>query len=464
MIFAFLVVLLAVLTYVGFKQSGDRGKQLAAANQELANARNALHGAQDEANRFKEFMGFPIEDNLATVEKVFQEHMQTYAANFPEEKRAYGPVLEYLHNEMRSIGAREAAAIDRAQALKDDLSKVQADASKQVAQYQHQMEELERTTQAQRTGFEKDRESMKEREEKYAEQVQKRDEQITALTQQNEEQKNQLETKINQQDQQIFRLSQELKKLKEDTFEVADGAIASVNQASQVAFINLGRDDGLFPRVTFSVYDAGENNATTAAKKGSIEVTRILGPHLAEATITRDTVANPITSGDPIYSPIWHRGRSESFALAGMFDVDGDGKNDLELLRNLIKVSGGILDAEIGDDGKISGAMSVNTRYLVQGEEPNVTFSEGQDSTAVQSAAEIYSKMISDAGNLGVKIISLEEFLDRVGWQPDQRTVPLGRSANPDDFPAEPEARNDSNTPRTRSTQFRKRPTPRPDD
>ena len=148
-----------------------------------------------------------------------------------------------------------------------------------------------------------------------------------------------------------------------ESFEVADGRITWVNQNGTV-WINVGSADAIRRQVTFNVYDADENDADRAVKKGSIEVTRVMGDHSAEARITQDSPTNPILTGDNIYSPVWHRGKKLRFAFAGVIDFDDDGVSDLKLARELIELNGGVVDAYLDDNGKIVKDITPNTRYL----------------------------------------------------------------------------------------------------
>ena len=161
------------------------------------------------------------------------------------------------------------------------------------------------------------------------------------------------------------------------SFEVADGRISWVNQNGTV-WINLGTADSLRRQVTFSVFDADLHDAAKASKKGSIEVTRLLGDHMAEARITNDDPTNPILTGDNIYSQIWHRGKKLHFALTGVIDIDGDGQSDMQLARDLIELNGGVVDAYLDDDGKVQGEITANTRYLVSGEAPEKSASRSR--------------------------------------------------------------------------------------
>jgi hypothetical protein len=211
-----------------------------------------------------------------------------------------------------------------------------------------------------------------------------------------------------------------------------DGEISLVNQRNGTVWIDVGRADHLNPLTTFAVYPADITNLGKGAKKASIEVTQILDDHLAEARILDDKITDPIMPGDKIHTPIWNPGDKRHFALAGFMDVDGDGKNNLQLLRNLIKMNGGIVDCDVDEKGKINGEISIQTRYLVLGDKP----SEKGDPAGVAG----YSKIRGDAENLGIQKISMSELLERMGYKPQSHVVSFGNGANPNDFKPKPES------------------------
>ena len=102
--------------------------------------------------------------------------------------------------------------------------------------------------------------------------------------------------------------------------------------------------------------------------------------------------------------------------------------SDLKLARELIELNGGAVDAYLDDNGKIVNDITPNTRYLVLGERP---------SSAIQAGMlEAYEKLYKKAVELGVETITLDQFLNRMGYTPQDRTVRLGPSATAVDFPA----------------------------
>ena len=191
-------------------------------------------------------------------------------------------------------------------------------------------------------------------------------------------------------------------------------------------WINVGQADGLQRQVTFSVVGSGEEVGGDQKTKGRIEVTDILGPHFAQARILEDELFDPIVQDDKIFTPLWQPGRSESFALVGKFDLDHDGEDDREMIRDLIRMAGGRIDAEVSLDGKQTGDLTMNTRYLVEGEPP--------DDQSVEGA---FTKMHQEAQRLGVRTLTLAKFLDHVGWKNSDQTLKFGRRGNAESVPVE---------------------------
>jgi hypothetical protein len=142
-------------------------------------------------------------------------------------------------------------------------------------------------------------------------------------------------------------------------------------------------------------------------------------------------LVDPITPGDKIYTPVWAPGEKRHFALAGVMDIGGDGTNDVQTVRNVIEMNGGVVDSYIDSKGKRHGEMSVNTRYLVLGDAPN---EKGQPAMIAA-----FSKMRGDAERFGIQTVKLGELLQGMGWKNQTPIVRFGIDANSRDFGAKPE-------------------------
>ena len=117
-------------------------------------------------------------------------------------------------------------------------------------------------------------------------------------------------------------------------------------------------------------------------------------------------------------------------------DIDGDDKTDREMIREIISMNGGVIDAEVDEDGNQTGEMSFETRFLIIGDTtirlsestPDDFEENGDDPTneLANAVAGNLSEIIGQAQQYSVQRISLEEFLDLMGWQGSVTTKRLG--------------------------------------
>lgn len=236
------------------------------------------------------------------------------------------------------------------------------------------------------------------------------------------------------------KLSDEIDEIKKTSFEIADGEIRWVDHQNGRVWINLGEADNLPKRTTFSIYTKNHNGVARGSNdiKGSIEVTRIIDAHTAEARIIKDDLYQPIVKGDPIFTPIWSPGRKENFSFVGIIDLDGDGKSDRQRLHELVSGAGATIDNEVDDDGKrirytkfpnesidygegVPG-IDVNTKFLVVGEIPDIALAVKDEDKARISLILKHRKNLGDeAKQQGVRVVNLNDFLSWIGYQPQRR-------------------------------------------
>jgi hypothetical protein len=217
-------------------------------------------------------------------------------------------------------------------------------------------------------------------------------------------------------------------------YEIADGELTAVSQREQLAWLNLGSADGLRPQMTFSVFAHDENRNTVDRMKGSIEVTKIHGPHLSEARILQPEnpaeksrlFTEPLLPGDKLFNPGWSPGQVLHFAIAGFIDTNGDGRSDRDRVRNILENAGAVVDAEVMDDGKVVGAPSVVTRYFIRGKDPRETRMPGQSEEEAKKVYTAYSEMVTRCETYNVEQIDVTKFLAMMGWKEEQRTTELG--------------------------------------
>jgi hypothetical protein len=129
---------------------------------------------------------------------------------------------------------------------------------------------------------------------------------------------------------------------------------------------------------------------------------------------------------------VWDRGRQVGFALAGFIDLNDDRQSDLEQVKNIITSSNGRIDAAPDKEGVKQGEIKVDTRFLVLGEYPE---SPGELNDKLRQS---WNDLGDEAERLGVETIALHEFVKLMGWQLENRSVPLDAGARAEDFPPAP--------------------------
>jgi hypothetical protein len=215
------------------------------------------------------------------------------------------------------------------------------------------------------------------------------------------------------------RLVEELEKYKNKMAglkEQPDGHIMRVDQRLRMVWIDVGRADGLLRQTSFAVYDHNENGSGTTKPKGRIEVINV-EEHMSTARILEDFPSNPIINGDVIETPAWSPGQRIHFALALKMDINNDGVDDYDLVKSIITMNGGVIDAELRPDGTRHGNIDPNTRYFVVGERPN--------ETTTKEVQNRFNEFDTDRFNLSIPKLPVKDLLAMMGWKAEERTVEL---------------------------------------
>ncbi|MBP3953689.1 hypothetical protein J8F10_00030 [Gemmata sp. G18] len=227
------------------------------------------------------------------------------------------------------------------------------------------------------------------------------------------------------------------------TFDEPQGKILrKVPGTEGVVEINLGSAAGVRPGLTFTVLPTdfpekgrqsrvrvlrvpdgkgGYKSVETFVPKGSIEIYEVVNERLSLARIQSGSELDPIrdgvTSGDLLYNSVWRKGVADHIALVGIFDVNGDGTDDIEsVVRDLTKM--GIPVDAYFDMKKRAwvGQVTERTRYIVEGYFPiNAALDANREDKTKLS--EAMSKAINDAKQKGVNSVNFRDFFGRMGYK-----------------------------------------------
>jgi hypothetical protein len=434
-IFVTLTLVLGVTTFIFFRKLEESTIKAKAEADRASTEKNNADKVQKDNLELKRMMGVEATANLDTINEDFNKQMTTYAGNFEEASRVYKKVVEYLDGVVRK---KDATIADLEVKLQDEKNRNEIREQikdPQIAEHKKAAEAAEADRASEREKFNQDRQTITQEKSALAAKLDKAQKDAVAVVDKIKADLEETQKRTQKVQQALQDRSEQLNKVVNQSFETADGKIRWVNQRNGTVWVNIGQADGLPRQTTFAVYPAAATNVENASKKASIEVTQILGEHLAEARILEDNVGDPILPGDLIHTPIWTPGEHQRFALSDGMDVDGDGKSDTEIVRNLITMAGGVIVAELDDKGNRKGKMDTNTRYLVLGKQ--------HDENTSKATIEARTKMIREADMLGVQKAPLAELLKKMGWKNQTPVVHYGPGANPADFrPQAPEGVN----------------------
>lgn len=421
---------LGATSFMFMKQYQKELARAVAAEDNATKEQTAARNTIEDNNELKRCIGQATTAKMDTITADFKADMETYAVGYSEETRDYRKMLAWLFDvnqkQSESLASEQAARAKLEQdhvAAKLSIQQV-ADKEKQRAdnadiQLSQEQKNYQDSLQASRT-------VVKTEVDKLADEQKTRDATVDDL-------KGKLtvvETENRKLSDLLTTANITIKEVLSPDRELADGKIRWVNQASRAVWIDLGRADALRRLMSFGVYAADTSDVTKVGKKASIEVTKILGEHLAEARIVEDVVTDPIMPGEMIYSPLWSPGEKEHFALTSGLDIDDDGRSDLPQVIDIITMNGGVVDCYLDDaqeDAPRVGDLTKDTRFLVQGMEP-----EGEEHL------KNWTQLLKDAKQRGLVKISLKDLLNRMGWKNQSRVIRLGEGASPADFRAKP--------------------------
>ncbi len=419
----------AVMAYLNYKDLGEANAKLEQAQKDSQRDGAAVRKLDEELQALKKLIGNEQEDvgldskTPNTVIGATEQDIKTHAEVLAE------PTIKNTLIKMSGQLNQTKSQLAEEQAAKNALE----------AQFLALKSELDKVVDTHKNARDNAEKDLADNQKIKEEEVSAKDQQIAALQKENEEilieldqlretdakTIKDLENKNNRFASLVDTLRSRLDEIQKVSFEKPDGLVRTVDNSTGVVWINLGQADRLPKRMTFSVYRKSHQGIGRGEEDiiGAIEVTKILGPHLSEARIVGDDIFQPISPRDPIYTPLWGVGRPETFAISGIIDLDGDGKSDMDQLRQIIENANAKIDNEVTEDGeRLGNGLTVHTKFLVIGESPNIDNAKTDEQRDKMQTLLAKMKEISDEARLkAVRVIGINDFLSYIGYKPQRR-------------------------------------------
>ncbi|MHC4566268.1 MAG: hypothetical protein ACYTE3_10970 [Planctomycetota bacterium] len=199
-----------------------------------------------------------------------------------------------------------------------------------------------------------------------------------------------------------------------------DGEVLLVDDKAKVVHLNIGGNEHVYPGLTFTVYDRGTAVTSDGKGKAEIKVFDVAETYSA-ARIVNPEISKPILKGDIVANLIWDADRTNVFAVAGDFDLDGDGQLDADAttrIETLVEKWG----------GKMADAITIDTDFLVLGNQPTVLQKPSLEEEEIDPQATAkyeaslqrlarYNQLRDKAQSLWIPVFTYEKFLHFVGYK-----------------------------------------------
>jgi hypothetical protein len=477
---------LGVATYYGFAGQDELRKQAAEAKKEKDAQTKRGDWEQFQSLTMKAYVGQNLskedQENLSTLRRNYESgQLGKEEKNKPE----VDALLDKLKQSIAPWDQRKQLPAEnyfhKVETLDNDVAQLRAQLNRAREDYDKAKEKLDSELKA--TQGEKDDigKALTDREKKLADQIKEKSTAFQALQkilEERDDEINDLKKKLDQVQEDKSRLTRtwqkkekdyktQNEKLKEqlappsvEEFNRPKAKIVKLDRTGKTAYIDIGAADNVKLPLTFSVVGVGPAGNANETRKGAIEVSSVLGPHLSSARITdvSDPGRNPVMEGDLLYNPSWSPTLRQHVAITGLIDLTGDGKDDTAEFVRTLEHQGIIVDAWLDlKDATIKGnGITRQTDFLVIGEQPEF---DGQQplrdgdviTNRKKAILEKISEMRVKATDEGVAVVPIRRFLGMIGYRLPKVALNSGLSnlpfvnvATESKEPAKPEGAKDA--------------------
>lgn len=448
---AFLSVALLLGMFFLWRSHSDLRKQNLAQGTELSTARQEFTTSESRVDRLLSMLGkgdlsqgdmesmkerFAADPKLGEVEKEFESLMNLFAPNDATSKNLTTlpkhllDTIRIRNKQLEDARQREQELEKQTKDIIQSETKARLDAVASQKKAEKDLEDARQSHAAAVTKLNQEKQETYARFDAYKSKMDAEMEQMTAV-------KNQLEEKSRVQAVTIAAQIEIIDQFRNPDFAAPQGEIKNVANGGTTVWINIGSNQGLRVGVPFSVIDESEINITEATSKANIVVVEVIDGSLSRARVENYDPRKTLVPGDKVYSPAWRPGRTIGFALVGLMDMNDDTKDDSEQVRELIRLAGGKIDAEVSYRGerndKLPG-MTPYTTYLVVGTDVAVGDKTNLRADQAQRGRE-YAKFLAEARSMGVQTITLDKLMGFLKTEATSRTIPLGDRLRGGDFP-----------------------------
>jgi hypothetical protein len=450
-IFVMLTFILAVTTYLGFKGKLDADTQAKAANEKATKAAEDLATQRASNDLLVNAIGIamtdPADPSQINPEKAIDNWFAERFSDFKGDPRSYEQLALWLKESIREKDSQLQERLIEKERDVAEAEKQRDDANTRAESFSQQVKKVEEEVEARKQEYDasvkKHQADMDQLSQDYkkalddANQLQeielavaRAEDVVSARSLDSFKSKSTVDrvdiilTELRERERAINRYNALLAKLRvadpalqrtvadsiplDDRIDGFDGRVIAVNQADRTALILCDSTRGMRPGLVLYVYGPDDPKPLVAARKATVEVMDLESPTLARVRIRRDSIGDPIVSGDGVATSLWAAGTQFTTVMVGHVQIDQDPEADAERLQELIE----------GIGGTVETSVTPLTTMLIDAGEPQ-TFGLEKPKDWREKDEKRRERELREARRLGVQVIGLGEFMQTLGLRRD---------------------------------------------
>jgi hypothetical protein len=462
-VFVMLTFVLAVTTYLFFKQKLDADLEVAKAADEARRVQAELDTLTTNFGRLRDVIGTD-KDTADTIEAEQNEWLTTRFSAFQDENKSYRALVDWLEKKRQDANVETANLVDKNSKLAADSERAvkqaadaQAGAEKARDEAQNALKKEADDFTSRRAEHEKNMEGVVGEQKKalaQSEQTQAIIEELrklgpllspeakrryeTAPADSNEpepwpERVRMVLKELTDREKAIRDLNGLLANLRmsggmqvaasvrpgdqlqkaiaaslplDDRIEGFDGRVVDVDERDRSVLLSFSSTAGLRPGLLLAVFDPTEPQPLVGSQKGMVQVTAVESGTLARGVIRADDIDRTILPGDGVATNLWRPGASPEIVIVGFVDLGGGPKQSLSALKSLVEQAG----------ATVADSVTPRTAAVVDAGPPQAGVAAVASAGAWKPTDDSRRKKALDtAKGLGVRVVTVDALYDVLG-------------------------------------------------
>lgn len=192
----------------------------------------------------------------------------------------------------------------------------------------------------------------------------------------------------------------------DDRIEGFDGRVVDVDERDRSVMLSFRSTAGMKPGLLLAVFGPEDPRPPIGASKGVIQITAVENGTLARGAIREDDIERTILPGDGVATSLWRPGESPEIVIVGFVDLGSGLKQSRAALKSLVERTG----------ATVVDAVTPRTSAVVDAGPPQAGAAALDSATAWKPNDESQRKRAVDAAKgLGVRVIGIDALYDMLG-------------------------------------------------